>query len=161
MSDTILILAEDTLNPADVQHILSLYDGEDVAFRVLVPADTERNLVTSIVDYLSVGELREAWEEVLGREPDPAQATATAAEQLEGSVAQFRAAGVGADGMVTEDDPIPAAIKAVAAGSVRQIVVVTYPHAVEDTFHRDWASRLRADLDLPVLHIYSGTSELG
>jgi hypothetical protein len=41
------------------------------------------------------------------------------------------------------------------------VVVVTYPHALEDTFHRDWASRAREELHVPVLHLYSGTSELG
>ena len=48
-----------------------------------------------------------------------------------------------------------------AAGGAREIVVVTYPHAVEDTFHTDWASRAREELHVPVLHLYSGTSELG
>ena len=160
MTDTILVLTEDTLNPADVQHILSLHEGETLAYRVLVPADTERNLVSAIVDHLSVGELKQAWDEVLGREPSEKQAKATAAEQLERSVAELRDAGRDADGAVTEDDPLPALHKAVAAGA-REIVVVTYPHAVEDTFHTDWASRAREELHVPVLHLYSGTSELG
>ncbi|MCB7138101.1 hypothetical protein [Cellulosimicrobium marinum] len=165
MTDTILVLTEDTLNPADVQHILALHSTEEGAetlrYRLLVPADTERNLVSAIVDHLSVGELKEAWDEVLGREPSRAQATATAAEQLERSTAELRAAGREADGAVTDDDPLPALRKAVAAGDVREIVVVTYPHAVEDTFHTDWASRARDELHVPVLHLYSGTSELG
>lgn len=161
MTDTILVLTEDTLNPADVQHILSLHEGETLAYRVLVPADTERNLVSAIVDHLSVGELKQAWDEVLGREPSEKQAKATAAEQLERSVAELRGAGRDADGAVTEDDPLPALRKAVAAGDVREVVVVTYPHAVEDTFHTDWASRAREELHVPVLHLYSGTSELG
>jgi len=160
VTDTILVLTEDTLNPADVQHILSLHEGETLAYRVLVPADTERNLVSAIVDHLSVGELKQAWDEVLGREPSEKQAKATAAEQLERSVAELRDAGRDADGAVTEDDPLPALHKAVAAGA-REIVVVTYPHAVEDTFHTDWASRAREELHVPVLHLYSGTSELG
>ena len=161
MTDTILVLTEDTLNPADVQHMLSLHEGETLAYRVLVPADTERNLVSALIDHLSVGELKQAWDEVLGREPSEKQATATAVEQLDLSVAELRAAGREADGNVTEDDPLPALRKAVAAGDVREVVVVTYPHAVEDTFHRDWASRARDELHVPVLHLYSGTSELG
>jgi len=32
---------------------------------------------------------------------------------------------------------------------------------VEDTFHRDWASQARELLDVPVLHLYLRTSELG
>ena len=35
------------------------------------------------------------------------------------------------------------------------------PHAVEDTFRRDWASKARDALDLPVLHLSRGTSMLG
>jgi hypothetical protein len=165
VTDTILVLTEDTLNPADVQHILSLHgadpDAETLAYRVLVPADTERSVISGIIDHLSVGALKEAWDEVVGREPTRAQATATAAEQLERSVAELRAAGRDADGSVTDDDPLPALRKSVAAGDVREVVVVTYPHAVEDTFHTDWASRARDELHVPVLHLYSGTSELG
>ncbi|MBD5787645.1 hypothetical protein IF650_15890 [Cellulosimicrobium terreum] len=165
MTDTILVLTEDTLNPADVQHILSLHGSEEgaetFAYRVLVPADTERNVISGIIDHLSVGELKEAWDEVLGREPSPVEATASAAEQLERSVAELRDAGRTADGAVIDDDPLPALRTAVGAGDVREVVVVTYPHAVEDTFHTDWASRAREELHVPVLHLYSGTSELG
>jgi hypothetical protein len=158
---TVLVLTEDTLTSADVQHITALHAGEDVAYRVLVPADTERNLLVSVVDHLGLGELREALDEVLGREPRPAEARAEAADQLDGSIAAFRAAGAEADGTVVEDDPIPALTAQVTAGGVREVVVVTYPHAVEDTFHRDWASRARDRLQVPVLHLYAGTRELG
>lgn len=158
---TVVVLTEDTLSDADVEHITALHDGEDVEYRVLVPADTERNLLVSVVDHLGLGELREALDEVLGREPEPSQVRAQAADQVEGSVAAFRAAGATADGAVVEDDPIPALTAQVAGGGVREVVVVTYPHAVEDTFHRDWASRARDRLRVPVLHLYAGTSELG
>ena len=161
MTDTILVLTEDTLNPADVQHILSLHEDEQLAYRVLVPADTERNVISGIIDHLSVGELKEAWDEVLGREPPPPPAPAEPSAPLERREAELRAAGREADGGVADDDPLPALRTAVASGGAREIVVVTYPHAVEDTFHTDWASRAREELHVPVLHLYSGTSELG
>ena len=57
---------------------------------------------------------------------------------------------------------LPALRAAVAADpSVASVVVVTDPHAVEDTFRQDWASKARDALDLPVLHLYRGTSMLG
>jgi hypothetical protein len=168
MPQTIVILTEDALNPADVQHITSLHAGEDVDYRVLVPADTERNVVTSIIDHLGLGELRAAWEELVRREPTPAEATATAAERLAVSLNLLREAGAVADGTVTDDDPLPALRTAVGDrggpdgdDGVLEVVVVTYPHAVEDTFHADWASRAREELRVPVLHLYSGTSTLG
>jgi len=158
---TVVVLTEDTLTDADVEHITALHAEDDVDYRVLVPADTERNLLVSVVDHLGLGELRKALDEVLGREPEPSEARAEAAEQLEGSIAAFRAAGAEADGTVVDDDPLPALHTQVAGGDVREVVVVTYPHAVEDTFHRDWASRARDRLRVPVLHLYAGTSELG
>ena len=158
---TVVVLTEDTLTPDDVAHITALHTQDDVDYRVLVPADTERNLLVSVVDHLGLGELREALDEVLGREPRPAEARAEAADQLAGSVAAFRAVGEAADGDVVGDDPVPVLAEEVARGGVREIVVVTYPHAVEDTFHRDWASRARDRLQVPVLHLYAGTSELG
>lgn len=161
MTDTILILTEDTLTSTDVTHILSLHSDEDLAFRVLIPADTERNVLVSLVDQLSLGELREALDTVLGREPAPERATADAADQLSDSLEALSAAGVTASGTVVDDDPLPALRSALAETGAREVVVATYPHALEDTFHQDWASRAREELHVPVLHLYLGTSELG
>ena len=82
-------------------------------------------------------------------------------EDLASSVEAFRAAGTTADGAVVADDPLPALRAAVLDHDVREVVVVTVPHALEDTFHTDWASRARDELKVPVLHLYSGTSQLG
>lgn len=160
MSETIVVLTEDTLTDADVAHIIELYADRDVRFHVLVPADTEQNMLASLVDHLSLGELRLALEAALGREPEPVRAELTAHEQLDASVAAFTAAGVVAEGVVVADDPLPA-LRAVVADEVSEIVVVTLPHALEDTFHRDWASRARDELKVPVLHLYTGTNQLG
>ncbi|MBO0900480.1 hypothetical protein J1G44_18385 [Cellulomonas sp. zg-ZUI199] len=161
MTDTILVLTEDTLAESDVRHIVGLHPDESPAYRVLVPADTDRPLIPWIIDALSLGELREAWERATGHEPSRTRARQTAAEQVAGSVAAFVAAGRDATGEITDDDPLPALRTAVAGGGVREVVVVTYPHMIEDTFHTDWASRAREELHVPVLHLYSGTSELG
>ncbi|MBX9245757.1 hypothetical protein ICW40_13190 [Actinotalea ferrariae] len=161
MSESIVVLTEDTLTAADVEHITGLHADDDVRYRVLVPADTERNMLVSIVDHLSLGELREALDAALGREPEPVRAHATAEDQLAASIDAFVATGARVDGAVVADDPLPALRTAVAQGDVREVVVVTVPHALEDTFHTDWASRARDDLQVPVLHLYSGTSQLG
>lgn len=161
MSEIILVLSEDSLTRADVDHITALHPDEDVSYHVLVPADTEHNVLVSIVDHLSLGELREALDAVLGREPEPVRAHATAEDQLGASLAAFVAAGARVDGTVVADDPLPALRAAVTGLGVREVVVVTVPHALEDTFHTDWASRARDELKVPVLHLYSGTSQLG
>jgi hypothetical protein len=163
MSDTaltVVVLTEDALTTADVTHITSLHPDTEVTYRVLVPADTEHNVVSSVLDHLGMLELRAAWSELIGREPSPEAATRSAGEQVVESVEALRATGATATGEVTQDDPLPALSAAVAAGG-DEVVVVTYPHAVEDTFHTDWASRAREELHVPVLHLYAGTSELG
>lgn len=163
MSEIVVVLTEEALAPSDAATLSALYASQDrdVTFHVLVPADTEQNVLVSLVDHLSLGELKEALEAVLGREPAPEQARATAAEQLAASVAAFTDAGAAADGAVVADDPLPALRAVVADREVSEIVVVTQPHALEDTFHRDWASRARDELRVPVLHLYAGTSRLG
>lgn len=161
MTDTILVLTEDALAAADVDHLLALHEGETLEYRVLVPADSDRPLLPTIVDNLGLGELKEAFARLRGKEPDEAQAVATADDRLARSIAVFADAGRAATGEVVDDDPLPALRAAVASGEVREVAVVTYPHAFTDTFHRDWASRARETLKVPVLHLYSGTSELG
>lgn len=163
MSEIIVVLAEDTLTDADVAQIDDLYRGQerDVVYHVLVPADTEQNVLVSLVDHLSLGELKEALEAVLRREPAPERARLEASESLAETIARFAATGARADGVVVADDPLPALRAVVADRAVSEIVVVTEPHALEDTFRRDWASRAREELKVPVLHLYAGTSRLG
>ncbi|HEY0119911.1 MAG TPA: hypothetical protein VGC04_14140 [Cellulomonas sp.] len=160
MPDTIVVLVEDSLSASDVANVLALHPDEDLAYRVLVPADTDRPLLPWVLDSLSLGELREAWERATGHEPSAPQAKATAEQQLATTLAAVTAAGHEATGAVVEDDPLPA-LRAAVAGGAREVVVATYPHLVEDTFHTDWASRARDELHVPVLHLYLGTSELG
>ena len=161
MADTIVVLVEDALSPDDVANLVALHPDEDLAYRVLVPADTDRPLLPWVLDSLSLGELRAAWDRMTGHEPAAPQAKATAEQQLATSLTAFAAAGRTATGAVVDDDPLPALRTAVADEGAREIVVATYPHLVEDTFHTDWASRARDELRVPVLHLYLGTSELG
>ncbi|PPK95923.1 hypothetical protein CLV92_10517 [Kineococcus xinjiangensis] len=162
MTDTIVVLTEEALGPDDAARIASLHEGEEVAYLVLVPADTERSVLADLLDHLALGQLREALGAVRGG-PAPEQARANAEGALARSLAALRQAGLTADGGTTGDDPLPA-VRAAVAGEgrpAREVVVVTRVHAVEDTFHTDWASRARDELGVPVLHVYAGTPRLG
>jgi hypothetical protein len=161
VTDTIVLLTEQALDADDAARIAALHEGETLSYRVLVPADTDRNLLADVVDHLSLGELRQALAAMRGREPEGDSARASAAEALQASVTALRGMGADAAGEVTQDDPLPALSNAVTAYGAREVVVVTRPHAVEDTFHRDWASRARERLGVPVLHVYAGTTFLG
>ena len=70
------------------------------------------------------------------------------------------APGSPAQGSVTGSNPVPAAVEAVRADDSDEVIVVTPPHLVEAGLHRDWASRLRDELALPVLHVVSGTDRV-
>lgn len=162
-SEVVLLLTEEALGDGDAERVAALHEVEGVraAYRVLVPADTERNLLADVVDHLSLFEMRAALDAVREGKPDEGEARAEATSALEQSLAALRGAGCAAEGEVVQDDPLPALEAAVGAGGVREVVVVTRPHAVEDTFHRDWASRARDALGVPVLHVYGGTARLG
>ncbi|MFC4556514.1 hypothetical protein [Georgenia faecalis] len=161
MTETVLILTEDALAPTDVRQIVDLYTVEEPQFQVLVPADTERNVLVEVINHLSLLELREAWDTVVEGDPDDAEARTEASEALSRSLAELRAAGVRADGAVVSDDPLPALTQAVNTFRAMAVVVVTRPRALDDTFRRDWASRAREALGVPVLHLYTGSSIVG
>jgi len=67
VSEIVVVLTEDTLTDADVAHLVGLYAERDVVFHVLVPADTEQNVLVSLVDHLSLGEVKEALDAALRR----------------------------------------------------------------------------------------------
>jgi hypothetical protein len=159
---SIVLLTEEALGAADAERLVGLHAGETVQYRVLVPADTGRNLLADVLDHLSLLELREALEAVAPRRSGHADdGRVQAAQALEASLTELRAVGASALGHVAEGDPVAALQKELALAPADEVVIVTRPHAVEDTFHTDWASRARESLGVPVLHVYAGSSWLG
>ncbi len=161
MTQTVVVLTEETLLDTDVAQIVRHYAERDVRFEVLVPADTERNVLREVINDLGLLDLREAWEDLTDPDPDDREARVEAAEALQLSLALLKAAGATADGVVVQDDPLPALTQAVANHRAAEVVVVTKPKMLDDTFRRDWASRAREALGVPVLHLYTGSSIIG
>jgi hypothetical protein len=155
----IIVLTEEALKPVDVDKIIGLHEDEAPTYRVLVPADTDRNLLSSFLNHLSLFEMREALESL--RPVDRVEAHADADTALSRTLAEFESHSVVATGEITADDPMPTLVEEVARLGAQEVVVVTEPHAVEDTFHTDWASRAREALGVPVLHMYAGDWRLG
>jgi hypothetical protein len=156
---SIVILTEEALTAADATRLTTLHADESVRYRVLVPADVKRSLLADVLDRLSLLELREAFEAVRG-EDETTETEASA--MLSQSLAALTGVGVPAEGEVIEGDPVTELKREVDSdGETQEVIVVTTPHAVEDTFHRDWASKAREVLGVPVLHVYAGSSFLG
>jgi len=155
---SIVLLTEQALTAEDARRIVAVHADDPARYRVLVPADTQRSLLADVLDHLSLLELREALDAV--RHPG-ADDRVGAAKALDESVTALRSVGVEADGAVVVGDPVDALRTELAAPGFDEVVVVTRPHAVEDTFHTDWASRARQALGVPVLHVYAGSSWVG
>ena len=159
MPDAIAVLTEEALGDDDARRILALHADDSPRYHVIVPADTERNMLADVLDHLSLLQLKEALEAVRGRDETTPKA---ASAMLEESLVRLRSYEAEADGEVAEGDPVAALMRVTGGdGTTWEVVVVTRPHAVEDTFHRDWASKARELLGVPVLHVYAGSSFLG
>jgi hypothetical protein len=116
-------------------------------------------MLSSFLNHLSLFEMREALESLRPVDRDEAHADAQSA--LDTTLAEFAAHDVPATGEITGDDPLPTLLEEVARLDASEVVVITEPQAVEDTFHRDWASKARETLGVPVLHMYAGDWRLG
>lgn len=161
---SVVVLAEVALTPEDAVRLLAHHVASgpggpvtEVAYRVLVPRDSGRSMLADVLDQLSLLDLRAALEAARGHDDAP-QDPATAAAA---SVQALQAAGATATATIVDGDPVTALQEAVREAAADEVVVLTRPHAVEDTFHTDWASKARARLGVPVLHVYAGSSHLG
>lgn len=54
-----------------------------------------------------------------------------------------------------EDHPLDALKVLVGEVGADEVIVLTDPHYVEEFFHRDWASRARHKVGVPVLKLFS------
>ncbi|MEZ0493667.1 hypothetical protein AB2L28_15615 [Kineococcus sp. TBRC 1896] len=164
---TVVVLTEEAFGDVDARNVAQLHaaeraEGQDVRHLVLVPADTRRSLLADVVDKVSLGELKEALADLRGDRPGAHELRADAETALRATVEALRAEGLTVEGRTTGDDPLPEVRTALAQEpDARELVVVTRPRAVEDTFRTDWASQARDTLGVPVLHVYAGTTRLG
>ncbi len=161
MSATIVVLTEESLNEADISNLRSLTQDNPARFEVLVPADTKRNLLVDVLDNLSLLQFAEAFRNLTGEKPTKDQETKAAEVELAESLELLASSGLEATGSVTGEDPVQAVVAAAKTTQAQQVVVITTPHAVEDTFRTDWANEAQDRLGVPVLHLYSGSGFIG
>lgn len=159
MTAPILILTEVALGPAERTAVSELVE-HDTPIEVLVPTGRKRRLVVDFLDHLSLLEFSKAFEG-LGGEGDPAAQRAVAETALAGSLAALEDLGAGTTGTLVEGDPVAALADRASSSGAVQAVVVTLPHAIEDTFHTDWANQAQRKIGIPVLHLYAGTGFIG
>ncbi|MEV0526350.1 indole-3-glycerol phosphate synthase [Streptomyces sp. NPDC050439] len=149
-----VLMIEKALTSADVEFVTTLHGDETVSFRVLLqPRGDQADRLLRAIDDVALGELDEAAKE--GDVPEGQDATAPARKALEVSLTALRAAGCEASGRLIEDHPLDALKQLVDESDADEVIVLTDPHYVEEFFHRDWASRARHKVGVPVLKLFS------
>jgi len=151
---TSVLMIEKALTSADVEFVTTLHGDEQVAFHVLLqPRGDQADRLLRAIDDVALGELDEAARE---REvPEGAAAKDFGERALEVSLQALRGSGNAAEGRLIEDHPLDALKAVVDEIKADEVIVLTDPHYVEEFFHRDWASRARHKVGVPVLKLFS------
>jgi len=154
-----LVLTEAALAPHDVQRLATLHEGDEVRAHVVIPTGTDQSTLDQIVDDIARTDLDELAEDVDPQTTDEQEAT-TAQKALTRSVQALSDAGLTAVGSLVPKSPVHRVVELAVSESVDEIIVITEPHLVTDVLRRDWATRLRHKVHLPVLHFIAGTDQV-
>ncbi|MFI2779434.1 indole-3-glycerol phosphate synthase [Streptomyces sp. ALB3] len=147
-------MIEKPLTPEDVEFVTTLHGEERISFVVLMqPRTDQADVLLRAIDDVAIGELREAVRE--GERPEGKEAREPAEMALEFSLRELREAGSEAVGQVVEDHPLDKLRTVVDDSGADEVIVLTAPHYVEEFFHRDWASRARHKVGVPVLKLFA------
>jgi hypothetical protein len=151
---TSVLMIEKALTSADVEFVTTLHGTEPVSFRVLLqPRGEQADRLLRAIDDVALGEIDEAAHET--QPPAGLDAADEAERALQVSLAALHAAGTEADGRLVRDHPLDAVRSLVQETRADEVIVLTDPHYVEEFFHRDWASRARHRVGVPVLKLFS------
>ncbi|GGZ88812.1 indole-3-glycerol phosphate synthase [Streptomyces echinoruber] len=151
---TSVLMIEKALTSADVEFVTTLHGDEPVAFHVLLqPRGNQADRLLRALDDIALGELDEAVRE--GETPEGEEAVSVGQRALDVSLRALRAAGSQAEGRLVDDHPLDALKALVEEADADEVIVLTDPHYVEEFFHRDWASRARHKVGVPVLKLFS------
>jgi hypothetical protein len=150
---TTVLMIEKPLAPADVELVTSLHGDEQVSFVVLMQPRGDQDRLLRAVDDVALGYLEDAAHE--DREPEGEAAAPAAERGLAHSLDALRATGAEAVGQVVENHPLDLLRSVVEETHADEVIVLTAPHFVEEFFHRDWTSRARHKVGVPVLKLFA------
>lgn len=151
---TSVLMIEKPLTSEDVEFVTTLHGEEQISFVVLMqPRGDQADVLLRAIDDLAMGELKEAARE--SEEPEGRNARESAELALEVSLEALRQSGSEAVGQVIETHPLDKLTSVVEESGADEVIVLTAPHYVEEFFHRDWASRARHKVGVPVLKLFA------
>ncbi|MFF3763521.1 indole-3-glycerol phosphate synthase [Streptomyces sp. NPDC001922] len=152
---TTVLMIEKPLVPTDVELVTTLHGDDPSSFVVLMQPHGDQDRLLRALDDVALGELDEAVHE--GDEPAGNAALQPAERALNHSLEALRAAGSQAVGQIVEKRPLDLLRSVVEETNADEVIVLTRPHLVEEFFHRDWTSRARHQVGVPVLKLYAHT----
>ncbi|WP_197287676.1 indole-3-glycerol phosphate synthase [Streptomyces apocyni] len=149
---TSVLMIEKALSAVDVEFVTTLHGDQQVSFVVLMQPRGDQDRLLRAVDDVALGELDKAVREAAEGKDD---SEAPAELALQHSLAELRKAGSEAVGRLVEDHPLDVLTSVTEETNADEVIVLTAPHYVEEFFHRDWASRARHKVGVPVLKLYA------
>jgi hypothetical protein len=150
---TTVLMIEKPLAPADVELITTLHGEERVSFVVLMQPRGDQDRLLRAVDDVALGYLEDATKE--NEVPEGEDAFQPAERALAYSIEALRASGADAIGEIVQKHPLDALRTVVERTGADEVIVLTAPHFVEEFFHRDWTSRARHKVGVPVLKLFA------
>ncbi|MDJ0380268.1 indole-3-glycerol phosphate synthase [Streptomyces sp. G-G2] len=150
---TSVLMIEQPLTSEDVDFVTTLHGDDPVSFFVLMQPRGDQDRLLRAIDDVALGELPEALHE--GDLPEGDAARGPADQALAASLEALRKKGARAVGQVIEDHPLDKLKAVVEETGADEVIVLTAPHFVEEFFHRDWASRARHKVEVPVLKLFA------
>jgi hypothetical protein len=157
---TMLVLTEESLTAHDIERIASLHAPDPARAHVVVPTGTDQSTLDQIIDDLARTDLDELSDDVDPIQRSAADEVLQAQRTLDASIQGLTDAGVAATGSLAPKNPVDATAALAVEHDVDEIIVVTEPHLVTDLLRRDWATRIRHSVKLPVLHFIAGTDQV-
>lgn len=150
---TTVLMIEKPLTPADVEMVTTLHGDEEVSFVVLMQPRGDQDVLLRAVDDVALGYIDDAAKE--NQVPEGDDAMPPAERSLAHSLESLRQSGAQAVGEVVERHPLDLLRTVVERTSADEVIVLTAPHFVEEFFHRDWTSRARHKVGVPVLKLFA------
>ncbi|MGD9485690.1 indole-3-glycerol phosphate synthase [Streptomyces sp. TRM70308] len=150
---TTVLMIEKPLVPVDVELVTTLHGAEEVSFVVLMQPRGRQDRLLRALDDVALGELEDAVHEADVPEGD--QALSPDRLALEHALRSLRETGAEAVGQLVDEHPLDVLASVVEQTGAGEVIVLTSPHVVEEFFHRDWASRARHKVGVPVLRLFA------
>jgi hypothetical protein len=154
----VVLLVEQAFTPQDAINLRSLHEDieEQVVYHVLLPVEDASARVESAMGSLATGEVLSTPAVAVGDsdfEGLRSELLDTCRANVNATIAAIEEAGGKALGDPVTTDPIRALVSKVSEVDAREVIILTRPHVVSEFFHRDWTSRARRKLGVPVLHL--------